>query len=320
MASNPWLIPSVLVVAVVAVGAAFGGWIVLVRDHPSAGNPYPTIVQGGNVTVNYIGLFGSGPEQGKVFDTSIYGVSVDNAQFPKSLEYHARGPAKNYTTLDVHVGPAAPSGGYTLGNLTFIQVVPGFWQGIIGMHPNSTRTIVVPPELGYGSTNTACVATLPLVDTLPVLQTYPGQIFQSSFPGITSYTAGEEFTDPHFGWTDQILSANSSYVTVQRLPYVGFTSSLSGWPVSVTSVTSTPNGSGQITVRNELAPSQAGHLLGKDFLGTGPCSSTSGGQFIVTGVDLGAGTYTENFNQEVQGQTLIFIVTVVDYFASSGSN
>jgi FKBP-type peptidyl-prolyl cis-trans isomerase 2 len=31
-------------------------------------------------------------------------------------------------------------------------------------------------------------------------------------------------------------------------------------------------------------------------------------------VDPAQGTYTEDFNQEVQGQTLIFVVTVQDIF------
>src|SRR4029077_19573441 len=118
-----------------------------------------------------------------------------------------------YTPLAVFVGPSTPSGGYTLGNLTFIQVVPGFWQGIVGMSPNTTRTIVVPEAQGYGATNPTCVATRPLVTTLPVLQTYAGVEFQKIYPGITA-RVGYEFTDPHYGWSDQLLSANSSYVTV----------------------------------------------------------------------------------------------------------
>jgi FKBP-type peptidyl-prolyl cis-trans isomerase 2 len=312
MASNPWIVPAILV-AVAVAAASVGGAYLYYHERPVTSSGSTRVALGTNVTVNYIGIFGSGPEQGRVFDTSIYAVAENNAQFPKSLQYHARGPEKNYTTLDVYVGSGTPSGGYTFGNLTFIQVVTGFWQGIVGMVPNTTRTITVPQELGYGPVNTGCVATKSLVQTVPVLETLSGINFQKSYPGLTAAN-GVEFTDPHFGWTDMILSANSSYVTLERLPYVGESSSTAGWPVVVTSIQSTANGSGEITVRNELTPADAGHLLGHDFLGTGPCSSQSGGKFIITNVDVSAGTFTENFNSEVQGQTLIFLVTVVDYF------
>jgi hypothetical protein len=83
----------------------------------------------------------------------------------------------------------------------------------------------------------------------------------------------------------------------------------------VTSISQVANGTGEITVRNLLTPDEAGHLQGNDYLGTGPCSSANNNQFIVSNVDLGNGTYTENYNQEVQGQTLIFTITVVQYFA-----
>jgi len=310
MAQQSWILSVVVIVVLVLAGVGSAAYVYL-KEKPSPSNRVQ-VVEGSNVTVNYIGLFGSGPEAGRIFDTSIYGIG-SNPAYAKALEYHERGPAKNYTPLPVYVGGSTPSGGYTLGNLSFIQVVPGFWQGIVGMQPNTTRTVVIPPSLGYGPTDPACVLTEPLVQTLPAMQTLPGITFQKSFPGITAAT-GEEFSDPLYGWTDQILSANASYVTLQRLPYVGQTTELSGWPVTVTSVQGNTNGTGIITVQNELSPAQAGHLLGNDYLGTGPCSSSNNHQFIVTDVNLAAGTFTENFNPEVQGQTLIFTITVVGYW------
>ena len=311
MAERGWIWTIVLVVVVVAAGL---GALVYVyyKVAPTSSPSRVLVASGTNVTVNYIGVFGSGPEAGRVFDTSVYDIA-SNAVYPKALEFHARGAAKNYTPLAVHVGGSTPSGGYSLGNLSFIEVVPGFWQGIVGMQPNTSRVVVIPPSLGYGPVNRACLLTQPLVQHLAMLRTFAGTTFQKSYPGITA-ASGEEFTDPFYGWTDQILNANGSFVTVQRLPYVGQTTEPSGWPVTVTSIQPTLNGSGDITIQNELAPAQAGHLLGHDNLGTGPCSSQNNKQFIVSNVDLGAGTFTENFNQEVQGQTLVFTISVVDYF------
>ena len=51
----------------------------------------------------------------------------------------------------------------------------------------------------------------------------------------------------------------------------------------------------------------AGHTSGTGGL----CGRT---QFLVNSVDLASGTLVENFNPEVQGQTLDFTVTVVDIF------
>ncbi len=304
---------AVVVIVVVAAVAASGGYLIYRQNHGSAPSPPTTVAEGSNVTVNYIGIFGSGPEQGKVFDTSIYSVATNDALYPKSLEYQLRGAVANYTPLAVYVGNSTPSGGYSLGNLTFESVVDGFWQGIIGMVPNTTRTIVVPEDLGYGPTDPACLTTQPLVMTVPVLETLTGIDFSTAFPGVGA-AVGKEFTDPHYGWTDQILSANASFVTLERLPYVGQVTSPGGWPIEVTSIQATANGSGAITVANEISAGDAGHLLGTDFLDNAPCNSSSGGKFIVTEVNVANGTFTEDYNPEVQGQTLIFVVTVVDYF------
>src|SRR5215472_2799448 len=93
------------IIVIVLIGAGIAAGYVYERNRPS-GAPNVQLVQlGDNVTVNYIGIFGSGPEAGKVFDTSIYSVATNNIAYPKSLSYHSRGDsASNYTTLDVHVG------------------------------------------------------------------------------------------------------------------------------------------------------------------------------------------------------------------------
>ncbi len=298
----------------ILLGAGIAAGAVYYVDRP-AGAASPLVVQvGANVTVNYIGVYGSGPEQGKVFDTSLYSVAVNNIAFPKALTYQPRGPTPaNYSPLDVHVAGDTPSAGYTLGADKFIGVVTGFWIGLVGLPGNVSKQLILPPDLAYGPANPACEATEPLAYSIPMMSTLSATQFTSEYTGQVPAT-GSEFPDPHFGWPVLVLSSNASYVTVENLPTIGWTASPAGWPVVVTNVSATANGTGLITLQNELTPSQAGHLVGKDYTGTGPCSSSANGKFIVTAVDLGAGTYTENFNQEVQGETLIFTVTVIDIF------
>jgi len=304
----------IVLVAIVLIGAGAAAGAVYYTHRPASAGSVTAVQIGDNVTVNYIGVYGSGPEQGKVFDTSLYSVAVNQVAFPKALTYSPRGafPA-NYTPLDVNVAPYTPQAGYTLGSDTFIGVVAGFWLGLIGLPGNVSKQLILPPDLAYGPQNPACEATEPLTYSIPMVTTMPASTFSSTYAGQVAST-GAQFPDPHFGWPVLVLSANASFVTVENLPSIGWTASPAGWPVEVTDVTSTANGTGSITLENELSPSQAGHLLGKDYLGTGPCSSSSKGQFIVSAVDLASGTYTEDFNQEVQGETLIFTVTVIDIF------
>jgi len=300
-----------IVVTLLAAGGLAG--FAYYHSRPTSAPSALTPQFGGNATVNYIGYFGSGPESGRVFDTSIYSVAVNNASYPKAVDFHYRGSAANYTPLGVYIGPNAPSAGYTIGNTTFVSVVTGFWEGIIGVPGNTTHTIDIPPDLGYGSQNPACLRTLPLTYTLPVVVTFSATGFSSAYPGVSPLT-GVTFKDPHYGWNVTVLAANSSFVTVENLPYVGYVASPAGWPVLVTAISGTPSGAGAITLVNQLSPGQDGHLAGKNFNGTGPCGTAVGAAFIVSAVDPAAGTYTENFNSAVAGQVLIFVITVINIY------
>lgn len=305
-----------ILVVVVLVAAGIAAGVVYFLERPKSPAAPQVVDLGDNVTVNYIGTFGSGAEAGRVFDTSIYAVGHDNASYPKALQYGRTGGPKNFTPLPVFVGPNAPSAGYTIGNLTFIGVVPGFWQGLVGLPVGETRVVDVPPALGYGPLNTACVATEPLVQHLPVVETLAPTAFTAAFPGDTA-TVGATFPDPHYHWPVTVLGSNATSVTLENLAHIGDNATPAGWPVVVTAVNSSVNGSGFITLQNQLSPSQAGHIEGFDFAGTGPCSSSSHGKFIVSAVNPVTGTYTENFNQEVQGETLIFTVTIVAFYSAT---
>lgn len=299
---QPSRILFVVLVVVVIAAAGAGAAVLYEYTKPKAASPILTVQNGDNVTVNYIGDFGSGPQSGRVFDTSIYSVATNNLSYPKSLEYRSRGAASAYTPLPVHVGPSAPSGGYTIGNLTFSTVVTGFWQGLLGLQGNESHVIVVPPDLGYGALNTSCLRSSPLVYAVPVLTFVPIGQFSTLYPNVSA-TVGVEFPDPTYGWNDSVFAVNSTSVTVQALPNLGETASPDGLPFVVASLNST-----SITLSSLLTPSNDGLVLGHATSG-GLCGQS---EFIVSAVDLATGTLTENFNPEVEGETLDFVVTVVD--------
>jgi len=296
-----WLI-TLCVVAILVVAGVGAGYLYLANH--AAPSPGPkTVGLDDNVTVNYIGLFGSGAEKGRVFDTSILADARNNVSWPKSLEYTFRSNISEYTPLGVHVAPHTPSSGYQRNGVSFGGVVTGFWRGLLGLPGNVTRSITIPPAEGYGALNASCLVTVPLVTHLPVVVATPVAKFSTAYPNVTK-SPGVQFTDPTYHWTDLILSINATSVTVENLPPLGFVSKPSGWPVAVTNISG-----GELTLTNEIAPSQAGLLLGHSK--SSVCSQK---ELIVSAVDPGAGTFTENFNREVVGQTLIFVVTVVDIY------
>ncbi|MCI4327070.1 MAG: hypothetical protein L3K16_05480 [Thermoplasmata archaeon] len=309
MANEPSNIPLIVLIVLVLVGASIGIGYFYYKAQPTPPASPTLVALGDNLTVTYIGVMGSGPEAGKVFDTSVYQVATNNATWPKTIEFGWRGSKAAYSQFGVHVG-SLTTANVTLNNYSFSQVVPGFWEGLIGAPTNVTQTVVVPPALGYAAY--PCNLVEPLTFHLPVLQTVLGTEFQRLYPGITA-TTGASFTDPQYGWQDTILSANASFVTVENLPSVGFVSHPSGWPVTVENVTSTSNGTGSITLVNDLQPSQAGLVQGNSTTGLS-CAGSTATRYIVTNVNLAAGTYTEDFNTEVAGQTLIFLIKVINLF------
>ena len=286
-------------IAVVVVAAGVGAGVLYEYDHPKSPSGPLTVVLGDNVTVNYIGLFGGGPQQGKVFDTSIQSVATNNASWPKSLEYTPRN-ASGYTPLPVHVGPA-PSSGYNVSGVTYLGVITGFWKALIGLAANQSRWYTFPASEGYGPLNASCIVSAPLVQAIPVVVSLTAKGFASAYPGITA-NAGLTFSDPTYGWSDTVLSANTTAVVVGRLPYVGESVDPYGWSMVVTGVTSST-----ITLSSQLTPSSVGSVAGK-IPGVTVCGES---QFLVWSVNSATGLYSQNYNREVVGQTLTFVVTIV---------
>ncbi len=283
---------AIVVVVILLVGAGIYALSVTVnKPIPAPGNP--TVVEGDNVSVNYIGTFGSGINEGKVFDTSLLSVARNNATYPKALSFGFRG-VSGYVPLDAHVGPQS----YT----PFTSLIPGFWQALIGMREGQTKVVTIPPALAYGPANQSLIQTLPLVQELPMLYTYTPAAFGTAYGGIAALP-GSTFTDPHWGWTDVILSVNSTAVVLEYAPTLGEVVHPFGWAATVTNLSTPHNSTGAITLTNQLTPSDVG-------TGTGTNFQTSR-VFYLTNVNLQTGTYTLDYNSLTAGATLIFTITLV---------
>lgn len=291
----PWM--GFIVLAILLVAAAGGGYYAITQTvlKPKPAPNVLVVKEGDNVTVNYVGLFGSGIDKGKVFDTSLLPIARDNASWPKALSFSFRG-ASGYTPLKAHVGTQ------TFGSYT--SLITGFWTAMVGLQGNQTITTVIPPAQGYGFSDPSKILTYPLLQSVPMLYTYTPSVFASTYSGI-AVKPGIVFLDPHWGWNDTILSVNSTAVVLEYVPNVGQHIHPLGWTDTVTSVTNTVGPRGTITYVNDLVPLDVGQVQGVDW-------QNGNQQFYLTNVNPTAGTYTIDFNTEVTGNTLIFQITVVD--------
>lgn len=173
------------------------------------------------------------------------------------------------------------------------------------MAGNTTRIVTIPPSFAYGPLNQSCILTEPLAYTIPVNVLVPGSEFGTLYPGVQP-VAGTQFEDPLYSWNDTVLSANQTSVVVQNQPALGFVTHPNGWPVIVTDISGA--GSGAITLVNQLTVASTGLILGHTASAQTYCGQS---QFIVSNVDESTGTFSENFNREVVGATLVFQITVV---------
>ncbi|MEM3852482.1 MAG: FKBP-type peptidyl-prolyl cis-trans isomerase [Methanomassiliicoccales archaeon] len=283
---------AVLIIVLIVVGAALTGYSAY--GYYTAPHSHSlTVTAGDQVLVNYIGQY----TNGLVFDTSIYSVAVNNATYPKAPGFDWRGAA-----------------GYTPLNITSVgngEVIAGFQSALIGMAVNQTKTVLIPPSLGYGPLNASLLQYLPVYENITMLYRTLTSTFESEY-GITP-SNGMVFTVPFWGWQAQILSTGNGTTVYQYLPHAGqvvypytdrssTVAGLTGWPVEVVSVNSgAANGSGEIEIKNMVTPSMVGTVGGVN---------TNGSQFTVWALNSN-GTITLNFNKPVVGRTLVFTLTVV---------
>jgi peptidylprolyl isomerase len=244
------------------------------------GTPVLRILEGDRVRIDYIGTY----EDGRVFDTSREAVARDNATYPKAPSFRWRATWEPFA--------------FTVGAGEAIQ---GFDRGVLGLREGDSRTLVVPPELGYGVRDPSLVESRVLEATVPVWEALTFAGFEARF-GETARD-GAVYREPAWGW-EVTAFVETGAVSIRREARAGDTVRPFGsWDARVLDVDDAANGgAGRITVLHLLGPEDVDRAQGTDERGT----------FYVSAVDRQAGTFTVDYNPFNAGRTLIFQITVAE--------
>lgn len=272
-----------IVIVLILIASSVGAFMLLSQEDR-------TVKAGDTVTVNYIGKL----EDGRVFDTSIHSVAVDNETYPKSLTFIYRGNATVYEPFDFTV--ASP-------DAVNKEVIDGFNDGVLGMKKEETKEIVVPVGEGY-TLDESKLITLNLTQSIAVQRTMGISAFGEYF-GSTPVSF-MLYTDPVYKWDVQVLFVDDENVMIQNIipnggaDYKAYSISKDdsyGWQINATY-----DNTGNITVRHLLDASSALNVKGLDY---------DNSIFFIESVDAANGTAVMNYDREVAGKVITFIVTVL---------
>ena len=170
-----------LLVLIVATAILFSGCV----------GQQKVVKVGDNVSVDYTGH----TQDGKVFDTSIENVAKQNNIYD---------PQRKYQPLNFTVGKG--------------EIIKGFDNGVIGMKVGDSKTLTIPPELGYGPMDPTKIQVIPVIQSIPAMTTIsrsleiPVDQFKSSFG--SNHSVGDIVNIPgtNINLTVKSIGANVSLV------------------------------------------------------------------------------------------------------------
>ena len=258
--------------------------IMLFQGGQSEASSSKFVTVGQTIKVDYIGKL----TDGRIFDTSNYTIAINDAQYPKTLSFTLRS-VTSYAPLSFTVGSG--------------EMISGFDNAVVGMTVGETKTVTLSPEEAYGSMDPSKLVTFNLVETAPLIKTLTASAFTSVY-GIHP-VSGMTVTDPHFGWPATVLeySVTADRVTVKNVPtldaeYRIYGNSTVGWDIIVINMDSSTN---LITLEHQLTNADSDMIKGLDGTKT----------FFINQVDVANGTAVRNYNGELLGKSLVFIITLV---------
>jgi FKBP-type peptidyl-prolyl cis-trans isomerase 2 len=292
-----------VIVGIVLAGSAIG-YVSYTSWTASSSTAPRAIIAGDKVTLEYIGRL----PDGRVFDTSIASVAQDDALYPKSLTFTLRDNS-SYTPFTMTAGYYGSGG-----------TIKGFAQGVIGLHVGDHVIIDVPPDEGYPLVP-SMVTTFNVTDTIRIVDVMSVAQFTSLF-GIAP-VAMEVVTHPFWQWQVLVSEVANGTVVLRNEPYIGENvypygnpnmNPPSGWQIRVIGYDpSADNGSGAITIKNMVTPSDVYYVKGED---------SNGNALIIWSFDEQNQTFqvhrsdsANGYNAEVAGRTLYFEITIAQVVA-----
>jgi len=291
-----------LIVAGIVVAAGAIVYVGYVNYNRIAGGEPYAIVSGDNVTLDYIGRF----SDGRVFDTSIWAVASDDANYSKSMTFNLRSNT-SYSPFPMVAGKYGPGG-----------TIKGFALGVLGLHVGDYKIVEVAPEDGY-PVDPDMVTTVNLTEIVPIVEQYSLSTFEDYFgtEPIPLSTASHYF----WNWQVQVANVSGNIVTVLNQPSVGSSvypfgdptneEDPSGWEVRVISYDPLADGgAGRVTIQHMISQEDVYNVKGSDAGGTDI--------FFVSGFDATNGTFqihrsdsNAGYNAEISGRTLFFEITII---------
>jgi len=290
-----------LLIAAIVISVGAISFVVYTNSQATRSLTLPAIKAGDTVMMNYIGRFADG----RVFDTSILSVGLNNALYQKSLTYSARSN-DSYAPFNM-----------TAGNYGQGGTIRGFALGVLGLHQGDHAILDVKPGDAYPVLS-QYVLTIQLHQQISVLNFMTDLQFTTSFG--TDPVVGQVYTHFFWGWDVRVVSDLGGVVIIRQDPTIGQVlypfgnpnnpANPGGWPVTVDSYDpSADGGNGLIVITHEVSLADVYEVKGLDI---------DGATFVLSAFNSTAGTFqisksnsSTGYNGEIAGRELFFEVAIL---------
>lgn len=253
-----------------------------------------TVKLGDNISIDYIGTL----TNGNIFDTNIEKIAKEN-----NLSIRNNKPLR-----------------FIVGRGILIK---GLEEGVVGMRLEESKTLTIPPEKALGQKNPQLIQTIPIVQNISIIKTFP-KIFNMSIRqfGIvfgTNHKIGDTIKIPDTNINLTIQNITSSNVLASYNLLIGSEISQSGVPWNDTVIKIDDN---NIIARSNVKENEKIQLEGWNATVINVDSDNitlKHNSIPDTKIQTQLGTAKVHFNNtfitidqnnELAGETLIFNVTI----------
>jgi FKBP-type peptidyl-prolyl cis-trans isomerase 2 len=253
------------------------------------------IQEGDEVSVEYTGrLIGAAGDPGPVFDTSIADVARDDS-IPKTASFMER---PTYDDLTFTVGSG--------------QMIKGFEDSVINKKEGDTYTVAIPPEKGYGISHPELILEVNTTQKISLRETLAREDFEKLYPMVALEDV-ETFIHPFWQWDVSIVSYDPEEVVIWHQPVYGERYLAFPWNVTILDVSTEEN---IITLHHNIEEIDDDvrvpfFMIRGNYPDWAEEAIEAFGQEPAEGfVTSKGGVISIDFNGELAGKTLLFIITI----------